>query len=77
MNIDPAGAATMEAAVPYKCHYLLVGDEGRLMHPLVGREEPGTAAAITDQKLPEDELVSYDFVSLEERVQSSGVWLPA
>jgi hypothetical protein len=48
VNVDPADAASVQVAIKNERDHVAVGNEGCLMHPLIGGQEFSAASAIAN-----------------------------
>lgn len=58
MCINPSNATTVDLPVPDELNYFIVCDQGRVAHRFVCGKKLRAAAAITDQQLPVNEIVT-------------------
>ena len=69
MNIDPADASPVQAAIADERNDLGVRDQCRVAHLLVQGQKLLAAPSIANKQLPVDKLVANDLIATEERVQ--------
>lgn len=75
MDIDPPHPAALEASVAYKCDDLSVGNDTRLEHLIVGRQQFRSSSPVVDQEFSKDQFVPHHLIALEETVELGGVRL--
>jgi hypothetical protein len=66
MRVNPADAASMQAAIAYEGDNIDVRHDGRLVHLLVVCEKVRASPKITDQQLTVNEVVSADLVAAQQ-----------
>src|SRR5580704_621340 len=69
MNIYPAQAAAVQAAMAYKLDDFPMRDQGRLMHVLVSGQQLGAASRVANEQFSINQLVPRDGVYTYESLQ--------
>lgn len=69
MHVNPADAASVQAAVFNKRDYLRMRNGGRVRHLFVFGQKPLATAFVSDQKLSIDEIMSDGLTCIQETLE--------
>ena len=73
MGIDPADATSVKVALPDQLHDFRVSDERSLKHQRIACQQSPTAAAVSNEKLAEHELVAENLATGQQAVEVSRI----